>query len=291
MKPNYLVIGAPKCGSTTLSSLLAAHPEIYMVPHEVGFFALDEKYKKGISWYEELFLPGENLKCIGENSNYYTMKEIYPLAFERLLNYFDIKNLKLIYIVRNPLERIESFWIEKRSHGGEDVHYDFNIAVKKNRDWLLDVSNYWRQLEPFRKHFSDEQILVMFLEDLKVDQYQTMYECYSFLGVDPKIASNLSSERLNPFEKKKVVKPFKSRLRELQGYRLVVSLLPMTIRRFLSDKLFMQKVASRPQWNPETKAWAIQELAEDTHKFLEYCGKPVAFWEEMTNVNRISDLS
>ncbi|MEO1378399.1 MAG: hypothetical protein AAFW70_29860, partial [Cyanobacteria bacterium J06635_10] len=61
--------------------------------------------------------------------------------------------------------------------------------------------------------------------------------------------------------------------------------------RFLSDKLFMQKVASRPQWNPETKAWAIQELAEDTHKFLEYCGKPVAFWEEMTNVNRISDLS
>ena len=49
MKPNYLVIGAAKCGSTTISELLGLHPDIYMVPDEVEFFASDKIYENGIA--------------------------------------------------------------------------------------------------------------------------------------------------------------------------------------------------------------------------------------------------
>ena len=233
MKPNYLVIGAAKCGSTTISELLGLHPDIYMVPDEVEFFASDKIYENGIDWYENLFLPGKNLKCIGENSNKYTMKERHPLVLDRLLEYFDPSSLKLIYIVRNPLEMIESFWIEKRSHGGEDVHYDFNVAVKKNRDWLTDSANYWQQITHYRKYFPDKNIYIIFLEDLKLDQTQTMRGCYDFLGADPEFASSLVGKRLNPSTSKMLTKPIKSRLRELKIYQLITAILPVPIKKYL----------------------------------------------------------
>ena len=278
MKPNFLVIGAAKCGSTTLSSLLNFHPDIYMVPDEVAFFAEDEIYAQGIEWYEALFSSAGNVQCIGERSNHYTMKERFPLALNRLLDHMKPDNMKLIYIVRNPIEMIESFWIEQRSHGGEEVHYDFNIAVKKNKNYLVDVANYWCQIELYREYFTDDQIHVVFLEDLKANQPQVIRECYAFLGVDPEIALALPDTKLNPSATKNLTSPIKSRLRNLKGYKAAVSLLPMSARKFLSKHLFMIKANSRPQWNAEVKAWVTQELAEDTRCFLEYCGKTTDFW-------------
>ncbi|NER78681.1 MAG: sulfotransferase domain-containing protein [Leptolyngbya sp. SIO1D8] len=282
MKPNFFVIGAAKCGSTTISSLLGFHPEIYIVPYEVAFFAKDEIYAKGINWYESLFSSAGGAPYIGEHSNHYTMKERFPLAFDRLLSYVDPTKIKLIYIVRNPLEMIESFWIQIRSHGSESVHHDFNIAVKENRGCLLDVANYWRQIEPYRKHFEDNQIHVIFLEDLKVDQCQVMHDCYTFLGVDSQVALNLPNTKLNPSATKKITSSTKSRLRNIRGYKAIVALLPMPARQFLTRKFFMKQIDSRPQWNAEIKAWAIRELAQDTRFFLEYCGKPINFWNSVT---------
>ncbi|MDY6896691.1 MAG: sulfotransferase domain-containing protein [Cyanobacteriota bacterium] len=283
MKPNFLVIGAAKCGSTTISSLLNSHPDIYLVPDEVAFFAEDEIYAQGIEWYEGLFSSAGNAQCIGERSNHYTMKERYPLALNRLLTHMKPDDLKLIYIVRNPIEMIESYWIEVRSHGSEEVHYDFNVAVRKNRNRLINVANYWRQIGLYREYFADEQIHIVFLEDLKANQSQVIRDCYVFLGVDPEVALALAETKLNPSATKSLTSPTKSRLRNLKGYKAAVSLLPMSARKFLTKHLFMKKLNSRPQWNAEVKAWVTQELAQDTRCFLEYCGKPTDFWASVTN--------
>lgn len=278
MKPNYLVIGAAKCGSTTISALIGFHPEIYMVPHEVHFFAEDELYSKGNDWYEELFSPAENAKRIGENSNKYTMKELYPDVLSRLLSYTDPASLKLIYIVRHPLELMESFWIQKRAHRGEQIHYDFNVAVRHQPKELLHVANYWQQLEPYKKHFKEEQILVVFLEDLKANREETMRRCYEFLEVDPNVASDLPRIQLNPSKHKKVSRPFKSRLRKLGGYQFFVSFIPASVRKAIATRFLMKEVTGRPVWKQDVKAWAIQELAEDTQTFLKHYGKPADFW-------------
>ncbi len=195
MKPNFLIIGAAKCGSTTITSLLGMHPDVYTVPYEVDFFAFDERYKRGISWYESLFSPAEGVTCVGENSNKYTMKENFPCVLDRILDYFDPSDLKLIYSVRHPFEMIESFWIERRSHGGESMHYDFNTAVTRNMEHIVNMANYWSQIEPYRKYFSDEQIHIVFLEDLKIDQAKVIGECFDFLGVNPSVAVELPTTR------------------------------------------------------------------------------------------------
>ena len=82
---------------------------------------------------------GRRAGC-GEGSNGYTMKEAFPRAFDRLVRYAPA--VKLLYAVRDPFARIESFWMELRSQHPDYVHYDFNKAVDINRDWLTDPSNY-----------------------------------------------------------------------------------------------------------------------------------------------------
>lgn len=278
MKPNYLVIGAAKCGSTTLSRLLGWHPDIYIAPREIAFFARDERYAEGFSWYENFFASAKGEKRVGEHSNHYTMKDVYPNALERLVDYVNPSSLQLIYIVRHPLELIESFWVEMRSHGSEHIHYDFNVAVKENRNWLLDVANYWQQLSPYRKLFSDEQILVLFLEDLKSHQAEVMAKCYEFLDVDPSVAEDLPNTRLNPSDGKRILSPTKSKLRQIKGSRAAAALIPKPAKQFLINRFFMSKMDARPQWHPEVRRWAIQELAEDTHRFLQYSGKPSDWW-------------
>lgn len=280
MQPNYIVMGAAKCGSTTLSALLGAHPEVYMVPHEVHFFSKDEIYDKGMEWYESLFPKSKQFKCVGENSNTYTMAKRFPNTLGRLLRYHaNPSQLKLIYIVRNPLAMLESFWIEKRSHGGEAVHYDFNIAIKNNTDQLLDVAKYWQQLKPYIETFSSKQIHVVFLEDLKTEQHQTITNCYRFLGLDLDIKLDLNNIQLNSYKDKRVTRPLKSKLRAIKGYEQIVSLLPKPIKHILNERLLSEQINSRPQWHPETRDWVLDKIHEDTIKFLTFSGKPSDFWK------------
>ena len=55
-KPSFLVIGAAKCGTTTLCSLLSRHPDVFVHPEkELNFFCFDELYDRGFAWYASLF--------------------------------------------------------------------------------------------------------------------------------------------------------------------------------------------------------------------------------------------
>ena len=110
------------------------------------------------------------------------MKEAFPRAFDRLTSYAG--QLKLIYAVRDPFARIESFWMELRSQHPDYVHHDFNKAVDVNRDWLTDSSNYLAQLEPFRRFYGDDSIHVVFYEDFCADPETRMRGCFRFLGID-----------------------------------------------------------------------------------------------------------
>ena len=184
-KPDFIVIGASKCGTSTLRNYLAKHPDILMITKEIQFFSCDDTYAKGLSWYESLFETEKSPKIRGEVSNLYSMQEVYPKSVERIQNY--APDIKIIYCVREPMTRIQSYWLEKRTHGGESVHYDFNTAVKLNRDKLVDSANYWRQINAYRNVFSDSQIHVIFFEDLIKNPHEVMKKCVFFLGVDTDI--------------------------------------------------------------------------------------------------------
>lgn len=277
MKPNYLFIGASKCATSSICALLGQHPDIFMVSEEVGFFSLEEVYIKGFDWYESLFDQANNVKRWGEGSNWYTMKELFPETITRIISY--VPDAKLIYSVRHPIDRIESYWLEIRSHGSEKVHYDFNRAVELNRDWLIDSSNYWQQISAYRTHFSDDQILVIFYEDFKENPNAVMRRCFEFLEVDPNVPVTNPKLHLNPSMGKKAPIDFLSRLRSYPIYRNGIKLIPKGLRESVREKFLLKRIQGRPQWSVGSRKYVADILEADTCRFLEYYGKPKTFWD------------
>ena len=190
---NCVVIGAMKSGTTALARRFDEHPEIYVAPiKETHFFAEDELYAGGISEYAKYFSTYTNESAIVDLSPSYSRSKRYPDAAKRLAK--AIPNAKIIYILRDPIARMESHWIEAR-RGGWPVP-PFNEAVFSDTD-ILSSSCYWSELNMYREHYSDDNILVLFTEELHKNPEDLLRRCYEFLQVD----SNFKNPGLGQIER------------------------------------------------------------------------------------------
>jgi len=275
-----MIIGASKCATTTICNHLRQqrqHPDVCLIAcKEPHFFSRDEVYTRGFDWYESLYDEAGDKKMRGENSNTYTMKEVFPETVSRIVSY--APDLKLIYLVRDPITRIESFWLQKRANGREGAHYDFNTAVRVNRHWLVDASNYWQQINAYRPHFPDERIHIIFYEDFTANPDAVMRRFFEFLDVDSDVPLANSNLHMGTTSGKPVARNTLSRLRSYSIFRKAVKLIPESVRNPLKERLFLRKFEGRPQWNQKTREWVADILEADTRKFLEYYGKPADFW-------------
>ena len=184
--PNFLIIGAEKAGTTTLYSLLAHHPEVFMCgPKEPRFFS-DHNWWKGVVWYERLFEGAEGYKAIGETSPAYTWgsAEVPKRIYQTL------GDIRYIYIVRDPIERLISHyrhsvirgWIEKRI----DIEEAIEIVPA-----IKDCSHYYSQIERYLSYTNREQWLIFSLESLIQDPFAMQKKILNFIDVDSDIKIEL----------------------------------------------------------------------------------------------------
>jgi Sulfotransferase domain len=271
MRPNFLLIGAMKCATTTLWQFLRRHPQIFM-PHnkEPGFFSRDEVFSRGWTWYEAQFSRAGGRLAIGEGTTCYTKKMLYPAASERIAKH--LPEAKLIYIVRNPIERIESHWRHELSRGR---NIPFEEVLRKPD--VIDTSCYWRQISAYRKHFSDEQILVLFVEDFVKAPEAVLKECLEFLnvdsalhGIDPKLAVNVSRNYRIDGSLIRVV-------RMLPGIQSIKHVAP-AISKAIGWKL-RRPMPERPRWPIALRRHVVDQLAADSALFLNHYGKPADWWQ------------
>ena len=114
--PDFVIIGAMKCGTTTLASQLGAQPGIFMsTPKEPNFFSDDAVYAQGIGWYRRLFDPAPDGTLRGEASTHYTKLPTYPDTTTRLSE--TLEDPKLIYLIRDPMARAVSHYIHEWTQG------------------------------------------------------------------------------------------------------------------------------------------------------------------------------
>lgn len=276
--PNFLIIGAAKCATSSLRALLAQHPQLFLARggRETRFFADDRLYGLGLPAYESEFTGAGGRSAIGECSNVYTERKRFPQAAQRIAR--ELPDAKLVYMVREPLSRIESLWLQLRSHGGEAVHFDFNRALVENRAHLVDSTNYWRQLQPYRDHFPADRIQVLFFEDYRADPSACARRCLAFLGVDPDVEFERSVAHQNPSQGKLGPPAWLSRLRSAPGFAHAKRLLPAAGRHALKRRVLFQRMA-RPVWDPAVRAGVLDELGDDCRRLLAECGRPASFWD------------
>jgi hypothetical protein len=178
--PTFLVIGAMKCGTTSLYRYLAAHPEIGMSPRkEIEFFSDDSNWARGGDWYREHFQDLAGALAVGECSTGYTKFPTHPDAPTRIAEL--LPNAKLVYLVRDPVERIRSHYEHNALAGWERLPIE--VAVLENPEYL-DITRYATQLRRYLEHFDASQILVMDSATLRHHRRAAIAHIYEFLDVD-----------------------------------------------------------------------------------------------------------
>jgi len=178
--PTFIVIGAMKAGTTSLYHYLREHPQIFMPKaQELDFFAVETTWRRGIDWYAEQFAgAGGDEIARGEASTAYSKYPHYPNVPERIAR--AIPACQLIYVVRNPVDRIVSHYRHRVAVGAE--RDPLERAVRENPIYL-DYSRYALQIDRYLNVFPQEQLLVVESERLRVDRAATMQRIYGFLGV------------------------------------------------------------------------------------------------------------
>jgi Sulfotransferase domain len=177
---NLVVIGAQKCGTTALNRYLDLHPEIAMSRgRELNFFLEQRNWSRGLDWYRAQFEQGTPVR--GDQSPNYSA---YPLDLgvpERM--HRTIPDAKLIYMVRDPLQRIGAHWVhdyaKHREHGGvsETIMHPFTTYLVR--------SHYFMQLQRFLKYYPPDRVLVIEQGDLLKERLPTLRRIFEFAGVDP----------------------------------------------------------------------------------------------------------
>ena len=271
--PDFIIIGAMKCGTTSLRQNLGTHSEIFVVPEEPRFFHSDRYHKQGLEQYFSLF-EDRNEAVVGESSGFYTWDSWCEETVGRMAR--DVPNTKLLYIIRNPIERIESHWAWEIANGRP--WGTINEAVQEV-DRLLEMSLYWRQLSRYRTHFDDEQIKVLFLEDLKADPEAFFRDCGRFLGVDPDgFDFEEAATPKNQTAEKRTDTRLVQRLRQWSGFWTLKELIPDSIVS-LGERTLRRDGKIEPEGDGAVLREVEERLAPDTAQVLDYAGRPRHFWK------------
>ncbi|MEL7114017.1 MAG: sulfotransferase domain-containing protein [Pseudomonadota bacterium] len=165
MKPDYIVLGAMKCGTTTLAAQLGALDGVFMTdPKEPCYFSDDPVYAKGPDWYAALFDGAEPDDIKGEASTHYTKRPQLPDTVARMTA--ALPEVRLIYMIRDPMARIVSHYIHEWS---QRVLTAPLAAALESHTPLVDYSLYGRQITPFVEMYGADAILLTSLERWRQD--------------------------------------------------------------------------------------------------------------------------
>ena len=177
--PSFLVIGAMKAGTTSLAEWLGAHPDVFVVPHEVHFFDRETVWCRGVDWYRSLF-AGARAAARGESSPSYLYN---PKAPERMAAV--VPDARLVAALREPVDRAYSHWWFRRLSGRESR--PFAVAVEQERMYL-ERGRYLTQLRRLVEHFPRAALHVTLLDDLREEPAAAYAAVCRHIGVDPHLA-------------------------------------------------------------------------------------------------------
>jgi hypothetical protein len=271
---DFIVIGAMKAATSTVCAYFEDHPEVYMVPGgEPNYFSRDENYAKGLDWYHAHLAPRTTERLCAEGSNHYSARALHPHSAERMAAYNP--DMKIVYMLRHPLDRIVSAWIQNRANKGDAVPPTLDRAVREMPDTFIGQSRYWYNLAPYREHFGDDRIFLGFMEDLNRDETGFLAELTGFLGVAP---HEVQRGHLNKSMGKRVPTRAYTALNQAPFARTFKALLPGGLRRQVKQRLLSRPVAQKPEFSSAVRAELVEVLKPEAEAVLRHCGKPADFW-------------
>lgn len=291
--PNFLLIGANKAGTTSLHNYLKQHPEIYMSRiKEPSFFSLEgktvdrsqrnyESVINNLEDYQALFKKASSHKAIGESSTSYLCN---PEAPGRIKKY--IPNVKLIAILRNPVDRAYSNYLMHLGWGLEDT-FDFSKAIdlakQRGTDNYLKnwhytrLSFYYEQLTRYFEIFDRHQIKIYLYEDWKNNPNSVIEDIFRFLEVDENFRPDMSvKQNTSDNHRKELVRQYWDKKYPVFK-QLIKQIIPPAFRSSLVKQIEKRNFI-KPSLEPEMRKFLIDSYREDILQLQNLIHRDLSLW-------------
>lgn len=246
---DFMIIGAMKSGTTTLSNILSAHPEIcFSQKKEPHFFSKTESWQQDIDSYKALYTPIANQLC-GEASTTYTCYPEFNKTTWKSLYEFN-SQLKLIYIMRHPIDRIVSHYMHNYLRGYTDRSFEDDVLINPT---YLNRTRYFVQIKPYLEYFGTDQVFLLTFEEFLANKQAVLQKMAQFLGIDFSKFDDFDEVHRNRSvgETKRNVNIEK--LRDSKWVQSVQPLIPAPVRTAISSTLH-QSTARTLDRKPEVSA-------------------------------------
>jgi Sulfotransferase domain len=279
--PDFIVIGAMKGGTTSLHHYLNAHPQVYMTKvKEVDFFTEELNWDKGFDWYTKQFADAPAGTKKGEASTSYTKYPRYSGVAPRIAEH--LPDARLIYVVRDPMERIRSHYQHNVAIGEEALPIE--RAVVENPGYV-DYSRYAMQLDQYLEHYDADRVLVITSEDLLNKREATFKRVLGFLEVDSDAEVDALEREYYKTEERPAYGPVVGAARRTlkRLFPKNVGLwrgrfLPDSIKRRIGKPANEHEHMSSSRIPDEVKEHIAGELQEDVARLRSFLGQDFSGW-------------
>ena len=201
-KPNFFIVGAPKCGTTSLHEYLQRHPDVFMPYYkEPHYFGSDlegsrfRQFRGQPQRYFKLFRDARGERRIGESSPWYLVSR---RAAEEIHAYDP--QARIIIMLRNPVDMMYSMWSQFRYSGNEQIEtFEGALAAESARRqgqqihkvahcitglFYHDMARFSDQVQRYYHRFGRDQVMVIIFDDFARDTAAVYRAALDFLGVD-----------------------------------------------------------------------------------------------------------
>ncbi len=290
IKPNFFIIGAPKCGTTSLAAWLAEHPQIYMCPgKEPHFFNRDGAYWiETLAKYESLFAYANSQHlAVGEASTRYLYSRV---AVPQIIEYNP--DAKFIVCIRNPIDMVLSLHSEMVWRGQETVR-DFERAWqlqaerKSGRHIPLTIRRdpervqygaYCRLGEQLARLYTlivRERVLVLVLEDLAKDPAEEYRKTLGFLNVDESFQTEFAvwnQRKAVRWPLMSLVLSYLNQLRWHLGFRMRLNIYDKV------QRAINKADAEQTRISPDLRNELVAYFSDDIHLLEHLLGRDFSYW-------------
>jgi sulfotransferase family protein len=272
MKPDFIVIGAMKTGTTSLSKYLDAHPDIFFTtPKEPRYFS--DSYTGDLRDYERYFEPASRRQVKGEGSTNYSVVGLYPSVPSRIAKAYP--EVKLIYVVREPVDRIRSLYQHLLDHKPDPRPIE---RVVFEEPLYFESGRYAKQLDSYLEHFPRRQILVLSTEDLRRDPHRSLSSIYRFLGVDDR-SSLIPIERVYNVASDKLRMPQAlSSARVLLDRTELLEHIPLAAKRVVRKRFMRSQRPIDSVVSDQLRIQILDALTQDLRRLRVILGPDFDLW-------------
>lgn len=271
MKVDFMIIGAMKSGTSSLAYQLRQHPDVcFSEPEETHYFSCHSEWRSGLDGYHRLFQARAG-QIVGEGSTSYASYPHHGDVHARLHAYNP--ELKLIYLMRHPVERIVSHYAHNLLYGCTKARPEEEVLRIAS---YVNLSRYTVQISAYRELFPREQMMLLVFEEFVSNPRATLAKVMAFLGLASDNLDRIDVSPRNVSANRVRVKPFKGSYR----LRLIHDRMPAFVRRLTEPLLFI-RVDRRPQFETGLRRTLRRLLEADVRGVEEILGRQLDCWQEL----------